>query len=67
MRSHDAETGSKPGFDPLGIRLLGEAARCELVDLLFSLVWVLCKCLMSLLGHGLKSLGTTVLHDQIDV
>ena len=38
-----------------------EAARYELVDLLFSLVWVPGKHLVSLLGHGLKSLGTTVL------
>ena len=36
-----------------------EAARCELVDLLFSLVWVPGECLIPLLGHGLKSLGTT--------
>ena len=33
-----------------------EAARCELVDLLFSLVWVPGKRLMSLLGHWPKSL-----------
>ena len=35
------------------------AARYELVDLLFSLVWVPGKRLISLLGHGLKRLVTT--------
>ena len=38
---------------------LGEAARCELVDLLFSLVWVPGKYLTSVLDHWLKCLGTT--------
>ena len=35
---------------------------CELVDLLFSPVWVLGECLISLLGHRLKCLGTTAVH-----
>ena len=33
--------------------------RCALVDLLFSLVWVPGKRLISLLGLDLKGLGTT--------
>ena len=33
-----------------------EPRRCELVDLLFSLVWVLGDCLISILGHGLNCL-----------
>ena len=40
-------------------------ARRELVDLLFSPVWVPGKYLTSLLGHWLKSLGTTGLHGHL--
>ena len=36
-------------------------SRCVLVELLFSLVWVPGKRLISLLGLELKSLGTTEL------
>ena len=43
-----------------------DAARSELVDLPFSLAWVLGRCLITLLGHGIKRLGTIDLYQRTD-